>query len=262
MAWRRGMAERFDTYLDRFLFRRTLARWQVLADRAGVADTESLRGLRTRGRQLRRQIDRALHLAEGRLARGGEVPAIARPLFADWTWRPELWSGPISPPGLAAAETRATFGSEAKLFHDCAESELTLRQVRNTRETDLAPFGVRMDVFRFDGSFLSLVLDLPEAGLQGLTSDHVVRLDVTLDTERPIEIFARLNVRHGPNTEQLVRELPRGAGEATVEFDLAYARINERRVEGAWLDLIFEGPEMNQILIRDLTMSRRPRAAL
>lgn len=256
------MAERFDTYFDRLLFRRTLARWREFADRGRAADAESLRGLRTQGRLLRRQIDRALHVAEGRLARGGETATIPRPLFADWTWRPELWSGPVSPPGLAAVETRATFGSEAKLFHDCGESELTLRQVRNMRETDLAPFGVRMDVFRFDGSFLSLVLDLPDGGLQGLTSGRVVRLDVTLDTERPIEIFARLNVRHGPNTEQLVRELPQGAGEAMVEFDLAYTRMNERRVEGAWLDLIFEGPEMNQILIRDLTMSRRPRAPL
>ena len=47
-----------------------------------------------------------------------------------------------------------------------------------------------------------------------------------------------------------------------VDFDLAYTKINEKRVEKAWVDLIFEGPEMNQIVIRDLTLSRRPRAEL
>ena len=47
-----------------------------------------------------------------------------------------------------------------------------------------------------------------------------------------------------------------------VEFDLAYSKLNEKRVEKAWIDLIFEGPEMNQVVIRDLTFSRRPRAAL
>jgi len=31
-------------------------------------------------------------------------------------------------------------------------------------------------------------------------------------------------------------------------------------VEKALIDLIFEGPEMNQVTIRDLTLSRRPRA--
>ena len=42
-------------------------------------------------------------------------------------------------------------GREATLFHDCTHSELTLRQLRNLREADLAPYGLRMDVFRFDG---------------------------------------------------------------------------------------------------------------
>jgi hypothetical protein len=26
--------------------------------------------------------------------------------------------------------------------------------------------------------------------------------------EKPLEIFARLNIKHGPNIEQIVRELP------------------------------------------------------
>jgi Family of unknown function (DUF6478) len=115
-------------------------------------------------------------------------------------------------------------------------------------------------VLGFDGSFLSLVINLPDAAMQGLTLRHLVRLDVVVDMERPIEIFARLNVRHGPNTEQIVRELPRGGGTAMVEFDLAYTRMNEKRVERAWIDLIFEGPAMNQITLRDLILSRRTRA--
>ena len=47
-----------------------------------------------------------------------------------------------------------------------------------------------------------------------------------------------------------------------VEFDLAYTKVNEKRVERLWVDLIFEGPEMNQIILRDVTLSRRPRAEL
>ena len=34
--------------------------------------------------------------------------------------------------------------------------------MRNNRSEDLAAFGLRMDVYQFDGSFLSLVLDLPK----------------------------------------------------------------------------------------------------
>ena len=49
-------------------------------------------------------------------------------------------------------------------------------------------------------------------------------------------------------------------GETVVEFDLAYTNLNEKRIERAWIDLIFEAPEMNQIILRDVTLSRRPRA--
>jgi len=47
-----------------------------------------------------------------------------------------------------------------------------------------------------------------------------------------------------------------------VEFDLAYTKLNEKRVESMWVDLIFEGPEMNQVTLRDVTFSRNPRAEL
>ncbi|MEZ5746012.1 MAG: DUF6478 family protein [Paracoccaceae bacterium] len=257
------MALFYDRLFDRLLFRRSLVQWRRAAVLGEKTDLGTLRRQRGQARQLRREIDQLLYVAEGRLL-SPEIGqnAIRKPLHADWAWRPELWSGPITPPGIAAVENRETFGSQATVFHDCEQNELTIRQVRNCRESDLSPFGFRMDVFRFDGSFLSLVIDLPHEATQGLKLRHVIRMDVTVELEKPLEIFARLNIKHGPNSEQLVRELPMDKNEMTVEFDLAYSKMNEKRVERAWVDLIFEGPEMNQIILRDVTFSRRPRAEL
>ena len=162
---------------------------------------------------------------------------------------------------LAKADGAVT-RDEVTMFHDCETSELTLRQVRNHRESDLAPYALRMDVFGFDGSFLSLVVNLPDEALEGLRKRHLIRLDTLVQMEKPLAIFARLNIKHGPNTEQIVRELPLNAEQVKVEFDLAYSRLNEKRIEKVWLDLIFEAPEMNQVVLRDLTFSRRRRAAL
>jgi hypothetical protein len=75
-------------------------------------------------------------------------------------------------------------------------------------------------------------------------------------------VFARLNIKHGPNTEQILTELSLYNDDVIAEFDLAYAEINEQRVERMWLDLIFEGPAMNQVTIRDITFCRYPRAEL
>ncbi len=251
------------SYLDRVNFRRAMRRWRRLARTASNAELADLRQHRNEARQLRYHLDRLIHVADGRLA----MPAVGTNAFprshgTDWAWRPEAWRGPLGQPGMASVEPKSRIGSELTVFHDCARSELTLRQIRNRREEDLAPYGLRMDVFRFDGSFLSVVVDLPEESIQGLTKSHLLRLSAIVELEQPIEIFARLNVQHGPNTEQIVRELPLQADEVLVEFDMAYTNLNEKRVERAWVDLIFESPEMNQVTLRDLTFARLPRAAL
>jgi len=252
-----------DGFFDRLAQRRFLRRWQRWADMADAMPLDRLRDLRNRARQARRQLDRVIHTADWRLA----LPvigsnALRRPIGSDWGWRPDLWKGSIPVPGASSVPSRAQICEGATLFHDCRRSELTYRQIRNGRETDLAPFGVRLDVFRFDGSFLSMAIDLPPESVQGLKLRHLIRLDAVVEMEKPLEIFARLNIKYGPNVEQIVRELPLAAEEVMVEFDLAYTRMNERRVEKLWVDLIFEGPEMNQIILRDVTFSRRPRAEI
>lgn len=257
------MASPTKGFFSRALHRLALRRWQRAADRASTMHLSELRRLRTRALRLSAVLDRILYVADSRLM----LPligsnAMQKPLHTDWSWRPQLWRGPIFPPGIAAAETKATLGDEVTVFHDCQRSELTVRQIRNTREEDLAPFGLRMDVFQFDGSFLSLAIELPREATSGLRRRHVFRMAALIETENPLEVFARLNVRHGPNNEQLVRELPMQNDEIVVEFDLAYTKMNEKRVESAWVDLIFENPKMNQVILRDVTFSRRPRAEL
>ncbi|MDF0600642.1 DUF6478 family protein [Psychromarinibacter sp. C21-152] len=249
---------------DTLLHRRVLRRWGRAAREAQTLDLENLRALRARAREVRRRLNKALYIAEERLTLPAiGINAIQKPLNCDWAYRPELWRGPLEPRGMVAVESKTEYGDEVKVFHDCRVTELTLRQIRNTRESDLAPFGLKMDVFRFDGSFLSLVIELPDTAARGLERRHLIRLTTVVEVEKPLEIFARLNIKNGPNVEQIVRELPMGDDEETmVEFDLAYTKMNEKRVERMWLDLIFEGAEMNQIILRDVALTRRPRSEI
>lgn len=237
--------------------------WAQAAREAGSSSLRILRRRRLAARRLRTHLDTLISISDGRLA----LPVIGsntfpKPHGTDWAWRPSVWRESLPKQGLVAAKTKEVLGKEVTLFHDCSISELTLRQLRNTHAKDLAPFGLRMDVFRFDGSFLSLVIDLPPEALRDLNRQFLIRMDTIVEMEKPLEIFARFNIKHGPNTEQIVRELPLHAKEIMVEFDLAYSRLNEKRIEKAWVDLIFEGPEMNQVILRDVTFSRRLRAEM
>ena len=255
------MGRMTDSVIDAVMHARVLRRWSRAARKAPTAELQTLRVQRQQARDLSSRLAELIHVADSRLAlpRIGSN-AFARPGGTLWSWRPQLWRGPLARKGMTAVASRTTLGDEVTLFHDCEISELTLRQVRNTREEDLAPFGLRIDVFRFDGSFLSLVLDMPPEAVHGMSKRHILRLSAIIEVEKPLEIFARLNIQHGPNTETMVQELARQRGETIVEFDLAYTDLNEKRIEKAWLDLIFEGPQMNQLTLRDVTVCRYPRA--
>lgn len=257
------MSQERWSFLDRLAYRSSLALWSRAVRTAKSADLSDLRLVRDRARKLRHNLNELLQVADTRLAlpRIGSS-AFPKPGGTDWFWRPNLWRGPLDIKGASSVESKTAFGDEVTLFHDCRLSELTLRQLRNQREVDLAPYGLRMDVFRFDGSFLSVVVELPPEACKGLKRRHLIRLDTIVELEKPLEIFARLNIRHGPNTEQIVRELPLEDDNVFVEFDLAYTKLNEKRVERMWVDLIFEGPEMNQVTMRDVTFARYPRAEL
>ncbi|MDU9002957.1 DUF6478 family protein [Sedimentitalea todarodis] len=250
-------------YVDRLVHAKTRRRWRRLADAAELADLSDLRQQRNQARKLCAELDRLIHVADGRLA----LPKLGsssfpRPHGTDWAWRPQLWCGPLPRPGLSSAPSEAMLGDEVQVFHDCTAWELTLRQLRNTRPQDLAPFALRLDVFRFDGSFLSLAIDLPPDSAEGLCRDHILRAETILEIETPLEIYARLNIQNGPNTEQIIRKLPLLDETVRVDFDMADTRINEKRIEKIWLDLIFGTPTMNQVILRDLTFARHRRAAL
>lgn len=257
MGWNRS------NFFDRHLRRLRLKYWQSAAGRAPHMVSGELRKLRADARQIRREMDRILQVAELRLTQpfvGSD--ALRREPTADWAWRPNLWRVPVAPIGIVAAEDHAALDAETRIHHDGKTSEIALRQLRNTGAEDLSPFGLRIDVLAFGGSFVSLTIELPKEAARGLRLNQLVRLDLTVEAERPTQINARLNIRHGPNTEQLIVGLPSGDGEKTAEFDLAYTKLNERRVEQAWVDLFFDPPEMNQIILRDVAFSRRPRADL
>ena len=249
--------------LGRLMQRVSLTRWNRAARNAPNAELATLRANRQHARQLLVPLQELSYIAENRLA----LPRIGtntfqRPAGTDWSWRPMAWRAGIAKRGLAPALNKDKIGDEIAIFHDCQQQELSLTQYRNLRGDDLAAYGLALEVYHFDGSFLSLVLDLPTAACEGLKKRHVLQLAAVIEREVPINIYARLNVKNGPNTEQILLTLPADETYTMAEFDLAYTQLNEARTEKIWIDLLFENPNMNKITIRDLNICRYPRAEI
>lgn len=247
--------------IGRMLHRRSVKRWQEMAKHAAHTDLATLHAQSESAQKLLRHVGAFQMAADRRLAlqRTGGL-AFPVPPGTDWSWRPKPWAARVPIAGLAPVLAKSAFTEDLVVFHDCPQSEITLRQCPNLRETDLNPFGICLEVFHFSGSYLSLVLEVPKESCAGLRKSHLMRFVATMERERPTKIYARLNVKNGPNTEQILMTLPEGNTEAMVEFDLAYSGLNESRAEKMWIDLMVEAPTMNKINFRDLTLCRYPRA--
>lgn len=249
--------------LVQLIHRRTVARWRRAAKTADTADLKTLGQQQQMAEQLQRPLLQLAQTAESRLAlpRAGST-TFARPPGTEWSWRPKPWRVRLPEKGLAPAMSKARLGGDVRIFHDCQSPQISLRQTRNTGGDDLAPYGLSLDVLRFSGSYLSLVIEVPVAACEGLRKKHLIRLAAVIERERPTQIDARLNILNGPNTEQILLNLPDHRAETFVEFDLAYGQLNERRAERMWIDLMIGTPQMNRIVFRDLNLARYPRAEI
>ncbi|SFR00867.1 DUF6478 family protein [Poseidonocella sedimentorum] len=249
--------------IDRFIQNVALRAWRGWADAAARRDPRWLRQSRGSARRLKGQLERFLSAADRRLAMPATTHSpILAPSSADWTWRPGLWRAPLPAETRAAMTRDRTINDEVSLFAENQGDEIILRQPRNWATTDLCPYGLEIETFHVAGAFLSLVITLPEAAAQGLTARHLIGLSMVLEVERPQGFVARINIRHGPNTAQIPREIPPGDLAPLIEFDLAYAELDDTAIGHVWLDLIFDQPAMNRIRIRDLTLMRLPRSEL
>lgn len=240
-------------------------RWRELLARAERMGQDEVAALRDEAKLRRRVLDSFLLETDQAVQRARvALAAMPMPHGTDWRWRPPMLAAPLQPHGVVAPVNGSGLGDSAFLFHDCDLRSMVLTQIRNRRATDLSPFALRCEVMGFTGSFLSVSLPLPPDALRGLTRHHVIRLDTQIGIERGIEIFARLTVENGPNTDRLQNHLgwmKAGSTNRHVsEFDLAETEIDEQRLDKAWIDVILENPRMNAVVMRDIVVSRHPRA--
>ncbi len=175
---------------------------------------------------------------------------------ADWAWRPGPWAGAVPGGGSRPVESGADLGDGVRLFHDAA-SGVTIKRPGAGPE---GPWPLHLCAQGFDGGFVSLAIALPGPVLAGLRRRHLLGIEVDLGDAGPPRGFARLNLRQGPNSEALLRGLPRTDPTGT-EFDLWTIKTDPELIESGWIDLIFEAPLPARIEIIDVVIARRPRAA-
>ena len=250
--------------LDIFGLDRRRPDWARLADRLDRRPRPVDPELREEAQLLHRRLSRFLQASDPWMLRKTGLGDEDLPPGTDWHWRPRLLCGQISPQAVVSPDNGHRLGEDAALWHDCPNRALILRQSPRPRPGQAACYAMGIEMMGNSCGFLSLALDLPDDALPGLGADRVLQLDTVMDAERPITIYARINLVQGPNTETMLRQLGHPAegmgARRRAEFDLAYADLANRPIERAWLDLIFEQPHLNAVGINDVLVSHHRRA--
>ena len=179
-----------------------------------------------------------------------------------WSWRPELWTVTCPSRSGPVVQSGARLTSNTKVFFDGGDCTVIFKQLRNDISQGFAPYGVALELFQFDVSFLSLTIDLPDSLCGSFAKDELIGLSGEIFAERATGFTVRLNIKHGPNTEQLIQAHDLNLSNIGVEFDLEHLKTNVNRVEKIWFDLAFETPNFNRISLTDIAFSKCPRGEI
>jgi hypothetical protein len=247
-------------FLGRAISTASFKFWRRRLQRAAREKTAKLRQQRREALTLQTQLADVLERINDELHhRLGDSKTYWHGSTMLWSWRPELWtmrcpsrSGPVMQSG-------ARLTSNTKVFFDGGDRAVIFKQLRNDISQGFAPYGVALELFQFDGSFLSLAIDLPDSLCGTFAKDKLIDLSGAIFAERATGFTVRLNIKHGPNTEQLIQAHDINWSNIGVEFDIEHLKINVNRVEKIWFDLVFETPNFNRISHTDLVFSKRPR---
>jgi hypothetical protein len=201
------MGQHSSGFLERLGLGQSLKRWRRALQTGGQSAAE-LRAMLSEMGAMRNRLDTLS--AEARtalLTRAGDRALTINDIQCDWYGRPGAWSDAMRPRGIVDLPSPSALPGAVTVYHDAARHDVSLRQEVAPEGYGDARFGLVLEVYSFDGSFVSFVHDLPAAALSGLTLNHFIAVDIRAEREQPVEVYARLNVQHGPNVEQMVRQV-------------------------------------------------------
>lgn len=213
--------------------------------------------LRDQARAVHAAAAQVICAADLRLGDAGSGAWISTlPPRVDWVHRPAVWTTPQARSTQASAANEHNLGDGVSLHYD-GEGAIDLRQI-DAAQSGQSQHALVLDINEHSGSFVSLAIGFPDSALANFSKSVLFRCDLKMDRPARLDVFARLNLRHGPNVEKVIRAVEPTA--TAVDFDVYYADLNAEDVTDIWVDLIINSPGPTRIVINDLLLSRRPRA--
>lgn len=172
-----------------------------------------------------------------------------------WQVKPRVFAAALSQPGVSEPVSGNPIGDDLTLFHDAEHPLMRWSQILGAR----GKAGLRLTIYRFDGSFISLAASIPDPFSRKLRSGHQISVDFTAKASRPIALDLRLNLEIAGRREEMTAHRILTDCAHSVTFDLRHHEITvEDRVK-AWCDLMLRNPGMVEVDLSCLSITLHAR---
>ncbi|MEM6621154.1 MAG: DUF6478 family protein [Pseudomonadota bacterium] len=138
-------------------------------------------------------------------------------------------------------------------YHDAPHAEFAT--------SVLAPGSVRLTLYQFAGSYMSLAVMVPSAVRRAFRPGCLLQIGLEIEATRPLTTFLRLNVQNAQAVEVLHETIVVGRERRNVSFDLGSLRGTDSDVKSTWLDIILSDPEFCEIDLSGVLFEVKDRGA-
>lgn len=185
-----------------------------------------------------------------------------RPSKTDWLFQPPAWTSALANPTLDAVPTGAGFGYKTNIFHNSKNAQITAEQKPGKIGAQHTTFAADVRFSEFNGTYISFAVGLPLDILTNLSRRNLIEVDFAMETKGIDRVFVRLNAENGPNLDRSTKEVPMTSEPVMIGFDMAHFHFNVGSTQKIWVDITFDCQEKGSILLQDLNIFRRIRAAI
>ncbi|MGD1923520.1 MAG: DUF6478 family protein [Paracoccaceae bacterium] len=149
---------------------------------------------------------------------------------------------------ISACDSGAELSSGLKLFHDADWHRPGVGKTANS---------VRIDSAAFDGSYVSLAIDLPADQAARIRVGTELVVTFSAHSDRALPVFLRAHFRNDEGSEVLHDLIVIEAGARSVRFNLDGLRIPIDKPTTAWVDLILSDPTGTEVSIDGIRLDVR-----
>ncbi|MEM9059190.1 MAG: DUF6478 family protein [Pseudomonadota bacterium] len=150
-------------------------------------------------------------------------------------------------PRLCESGEEIALGS--KLFHDCVRNGPGIGQTKN---------GLRIDCGAFDGSYVSLAVDLPAEQAAKIRVGMNLIVAFRAASSKALPVFLRAHFLNQEGREVLHDLIVIDSGARSVRFNLDGLRIPIDQPTSAWVDVILSDPAGTDVALEDIALEVRP----